>query len=210
MKLLLLGATGLVGRTVLKQALSKDAISEVVAPTRTPLAPQNKLINLVNAALDELTPRVKSWNIDAVVCALGTTKAKAGSQEAFRYVDYKLPLVFAKAAHGAGVETFALVSAIGADTNSLFFYARTKGEVERDIQQIGFCSLTICRPSIIDGERSETRITERAVLAFSRALAPMLPKKFHVNPAPVIAASLLDSVLTARPGCRWIFAEELN
>jgi hypothetical protein len=86
--------------------------------------------------------------------------------------------------------------------------ARIKGEVERDIQQIGFCSLTICRPSIIAGERSETRIAEGAVLAISRALAPILPKQFHVNPASVIAASLLDSVLTARAGCRWIFAEE--
>lgn len=57
-------------------------------------------------------------------------------------VDYTLPLVFAKAAYGAGVETFALISATGAATNSIFFYARTKGELERDIQQIGFCSLT--------------------------------------------------------------------
>jgi uncharacterized protein YbjT (DUF2867 family) len=210
MRLLLLGATGLVGRTTLKQALARSEISEVVAPTRRPLTPQNKLLNPVNLRLDELASRVKSWTVDAVICALGTTKAKAGSREAFRYVDYTLPLVFGKAAHGAGAETFALVSAIGADTNSLFFYARTKGEVERDIQQIGFCSLTIYRPSIIDGERSESRIAERAVLALSRALAPILPKKFHVNPAPVIAASLLDSVLTARPGCRWIFAEELN
>jgi len=86
----------------------------------------------------------------------------------------------------------------------------SKGEVERDIQQIGFRSLTICRPSIIAGERSETRIAEGAVLVILRALARILPKKFHVNPAPVIAASLLDSVLTARPGCRWVFAEELN
>src|ERR1700739_2383521 len=155
MKLLLLGATGLVGSMVLKQALSKDASSEVVAPTRRPLAPQNKLVNPVNLRLDDLAPRVNSWEVDAVVCALGTTKAKAGSQEAFRYVDCTLPLAFAKAAHGAGVETFALVSAIGAAANSMFFYARTKGEVERDIQQIGFRSLTICRPSIIAGERSE-------------------------------------------------------
>jgi nucleoside-diphosphate-sugar epimerase len=130
MRLLLLGATGLVGSTALKQALAKDAISEVVAPTRRSLA-QNKLVNPVNLRLDELAPQVKSWNVDAVVCALGTTKVKAGSQEAFRYVDYSLPLVFAKAAHGAGVETFALVSAIGAATNSMFSYARTKGEVER-------------------------------------------------------------------------------
>ena len=62
----------------------------------------------------------------------------------------------------------------------------------------------------IAGERKETRIAEGAVLAISRALAPILPNKFHVNPASVIAASLLDSVLTARPGCRWIFAEDLN
>jgi uncharacterized protein YbjT (DUF2867 family) len=210
MKLLLLGATGLVGSTALKQALAEGAISEVVAPTRRPLAPQNKLVNPVNLRLDELAPRVKSWDVDAVVCALGTTKAKAGSEDAFRYVDYTLPVVFAKAAHAAGAETFALVSAIGAATNSMFFYAKTKGEVEREIQQIGFCSLTICRPSIIAGERSETRIAEGAVLAILRVLAPILPKKFHINPASVIAASLLDSVLTARAGCRWIFADELN
>jgi uncharacterized protein YbjT (DUF2867 family) len=210
MRLLLLGATGLVGSTALKQALAKGAISEVVAPTRRPLAPQNKLVNPVNLRLEELARLVRSWNVDAAVCALGTTKAKAGSQEAFRNVDYTLPLVFTKAAHDAGVETFALVSAIGAATNSMFSYARTKGEVERDIQQIGFRSLTICRPSIIAGERSETRIAEGAFLAISGAIAPILPKKFHVNPAAVIAASLLDSVLIARPGCRWIFAEELN
>jgi uncharacterized protein YbjT (DUF2867 family) len=210
MRLLLVGATGLVGRTALKQALARGEISEVVALSRRPLMPQDKLVNPVNLRLEELAPRVKSWAVDAVVCALGTTKAKAGSQEAFRYVDYTLPLVFAKAAHGAGVETFALVSAIGAATNSMFFYARTKGEVERDIQQIGFRSLTICRPSIIAGERSEPRFAEGAVLGISRALAPILPKKFHADPAPVIAAALLDSVLAARPGCRWIFAEDLN
>jgi NAD dependent epimerase/dehydratase family enzyme len=77
MKLLLLGATGLVGSTVLKQALSKDAISQVVAPTRRPLAPQNKLVNPVNAALDALTPRVKSWNIDAMMPRYGLRRYKA-------------------------------------------------------------------------------------------------------------------------------------
>jgi len=210
MRLLLLGATGLVGSTVLRQALADQAVSEVVAPTRRPLVSQNKLVNPVDSCLDELAPRVKSWNVDAVVCALGTTKAKAGSQKAFRYVDYTLPLVFAKAAHIAGVETFALVSAIGASASSMFFYAKTKGEVERDIQKIGFRSLTICRPSIIAGERSEMRIAEGAVLAISRVLAPTLPSKFHINPASVIAATLLNSVLTAKAGCRWIFAEEMN
>ena len=210
MRLLLLGATGLVGSNTLTLAIANPAISEVVAATRRPLAPRDKLVNPVNQRLETLASLVKDWSVDAVICALGTTKDKAGSQEALRYVDYQLPVLFAKACHAAGVETFALVSAIGASTTSMSFYARTKGELERDIQQIGFRSLTIYRPSIISGPRNEARTAENLVLTLSRALAPVLPKKFHVNPAPVIAASLLDSVLAARPGRRWIFAEELN
>jgi uncharacterized protein YbjT (DUF2867 family) len=210
MRLLILGTTGLVGSSTLKLAVASPEISEVVAPTRTPLASQNKLVNPVDSCLEGLAQSMENWNVDAVICALGTTKAKAGSEEAFRHVDYELPLVFARACHAAGVETFALVSAIGASASSMFFYARTKGELEREIQQIGFRSLTICRPSMIAGTRNEPRAAEGFALALSRVLAPVLPKKFHVNPASVIAASLLHSVLAARPGFRLIFAEELN
>jgi uncharacterized protein YbjT (DUF2867 family) len=210
MRLLLLGATGLVGSSTLKLALANPGISEVVAITRRALPPQNKLLNPVSEQIEELAKAPGVLVVDAVVCALGTTAAKAGTKEALRHVDYDLPLFFAKERHAAGVETFALVSAIGASTTSMFFYARTKGELERDIQQIGFRSLTICRPSIIAGPRTEVRNAERAALSVSRLLAPVLPKKFHVNPAPVIAASLLNSVLAARPGSQWVFAETMN
>jgi len=210
MRLLLLGATGLVGSSTLKLALANPGISEVVAITRRALAPQNKLLNPVSEQIEELAKAPGVLVVDAVVCALGTTAAKAGTKEALRHVDYDLPLFFAKECHAAGVETFALVSAIGASTTSMFFYARTKGELERDIQQIGFRSLTICRPSIIAGPRTEVRNAERAALSASRLLAPVLPKKFHVNPAPVIATSLLNSVLAARPGSQWVFAETMN
>jgi uncharacterized protein YbjT (DUF2867 family) len=210
MKLLLLGATGLVGKTVLNQALITAEISAVFAPTRRPLAPQQNLANPVVDHLDDLAPQVQSWNVDAIICALGTTMAKAGSKEAFRYVDYTLPLVFAKAAHAAGVNTFSLVSAIGASATSMFFYPRTKGELERDIQRAGLRSLTILRPSIIGGDRNESRFAEGAALTLARAMAPILPKKFHVNPASVIATALLHSVLQLKVGCRLIFAEDLN
>ena len=210
MRLLLLGATGLVGSSTLKLALANPVISEVVAITRRALPPQNKLLNPVSEQIEELAKAPGVLVVDAVVCALGTTAAKAGTKEALRHVDYDLPLFFAKECHAAGVETFALVSAIGASTTSMFFYARTKGELERDIQQIGFRSLTICRPSIIAGPRTEVRNAERAALSVSRLLAPVLPKKFHVNPAPVIATSLLNSVLAARPGSQWVFSETMN
>jgi uncharacterized protein YbjT (DUF2867 family) len=210
MKLMLLGATGLVGSRTLKLALSNDVFSEVIAPTRKPLAPSDRLVNPVKPRLEELAPVLASHRPDAVICALGTTQAKAGSKEAFRYVDYELPIAFGKAAHSAGVETYAIVTAMGASPDSMIFYSRTKGEVERDIQEIGFRSVTICRPSLIGGERNESRSAEGAALALLRLLAPILPKKFHVNPADVIAAALLDAVIVAKKGCGWIYAEEMN
>ena len=210
MKLLLLGATGLVGSRTLKLALANNAFSEVIAPTRKLLAPSDRLVNPVGPRLEELVPLLMSYTPDAVICALGTTQAKAGSKEAFRYVDYELPIALGKAAHTAGVETYAIVTAMGASPDSVSFYYRTKGEVERDIQEIGFRSLSICRPSLIGGERNEARAAEGAALTLLRFLAPLLPKKFHVNPADVIAAMLLDAVIVAKMGCRWINSQEMN
>ena len=210
MRLFLLGATGLVGREALRLALSNAAISEVIAPTRTPMRRHEKLVNPVTPKLEELASNLKSFRADAIICALGTTQAKAGSKQAFRYVDHDLPVEFGKAAHAAGIETYAIVTAMGASVNSRIFYSRTKGEVERDIQQIGFRSLTICRPSLIGGEREEARRAEAAALTLARWLDPVLPKKFRINQANTIAANLLDAVIASQPGCRWIYADEMN
>ena len=210
MKLLLLGATGLVGDRTLKLALASDAFSEVIAPTRTPLAPRARLVNPVVPQLEDLAQHLSTYQPDAVICALGTTIAKAGSKQAFRHVDYELPLAFGKAAHAAGVETFAIVTFMGASADSRFFYGKTKGEVERDMQKIGLGSLTICKPNFIGGQRDEARPLEGAVIALLRLLAPVLPKKYRVNPAEAIAAALLDAIVVARPGCRWIHSEDMN
>lgn len=210
MKLLLLGATGLVGSNALKRALATPTISEVIAPTRTPLARSDKLVNPVASRLETLTSLLATSRPDAVICALGTTQAIAGSKEAFVHVDRDLPIAFGQAAHAAGVETFAIVTAVGASASSLFFYTRTKGEVERDIRDIGFRSLTICRPSLIGGARTESRRAEGAALTLIRLLGPVLPKKFRINPAEVIAAALLNAVIVAKPGCRWISSEDMN
>ena len=210
MKLLLLGATGLVGSRTLRLALSNAVFSEVIAPTRTPLARSDRLVNPVGPSLEELIPLLMSYQPDAVICALGTTQAKAGSKEAFRHVDHELPVAFGKAAQAAGVETYAIVTALGASENSMSFYYRTKGELERDVREIGFRSLTICRPSLIGGERNEARVAEGVALLLVRLLAPILPRKFHVNPADVIAAALLNAVIVAKAGCRWICADEMN
>jgi uncharacterized protein YbjT (DUF2867 family) len=99
----------------------------------------------------------------------------------------------------AGTQIFALASAIGASVDSSFFYATVKGELERDVREIGFRSLSILRPSIIEGERDEVRLAESLVLKLSHFFAPVVPKRFHVNPAPKIAKVLVDAVVTAEP-----------
>jgi uncharacterized protein YbjT (DUF2867 family) len=209
MKVLILGATGLVGQSALVQAVTHPAITQIIAPTRKPLPNNSKLTNPVSEQMKLLLPKVITWEFDAVICALGTTIGKAGSKEAFRQVDYGLPLAFARLAHQQGAEIFALVSAIGADVNSSFFYPKTKGEVERDIKLVGFRSLTILRPSIIGGKREDSRFTEGVALALSRILAPILPKKLHLNPAVKIAGVLVESVIAAEPGCHYRYAESL-
>src|ERR1700722_18121104 len=122
MKLLLLGATGLVGSRALKLALSDKSFTDGVSATRKPLASNDKLTNPVTSRLEELVPTLMSYRLDAVICALGTTQAKAGSKAAFRYVDYELPIAIAKAARSAAVETCAIVTAMGASENSMVFY----------------------------------------------------------------------------------------
>jgi uncharacterized protein YbjT (DUF2867 family) len=209
MKLLILGASGLVGKNVLAQALAHPATTSVVAPTRQPLTPHPKLINPVSDHLESLLSEVVASGEDAVVCALGTTISKAGSKEAFRNVDYTLPLAFARLAHEQGTETFILVSASVASVSSAMFYPRIKGEIERDIALVGFKSLTIVRPSLISGEREEPRFREGIALRLMSLFAPVLPKKFHVNPAPTIAAACLSAVITAEPGLHYRNAESL-
>ena len=209
MKVLLLGATGLVGKNALARALAHTSIAAVIAPTRKALPRHEKLSNPVSPQLEPLLPEVVTWGVDAVICAMGTTIGKAGSNEAFRQVDYVLPLAFARLAHQQGAGTFSLVSAIGASVHSHLFYAKTKGEVERDIQGVGFKSLTILRPSMIDGKRDEFRFAESVVLRLSHILGPILPKRFRANPASKIAEVLVDAVVASEPGYHFRYSGSL-
>ena len=113
-KILILGASGLVGGESLQRALTDSRVQSVIAPTRRPLPSNAKLINPVTPELDSLLPDAAGWTVDAVICALGTTIPTAGSRKVFRHIDYDLPLAFAKLANQLGAETFALTSTTGA------------------------------------------------------------------------------------------------
>ncbi|WP_066098420.1 NAD(P)H-binding protein [Xanthomonas massiliensis] len=209
MKVMLLGATGLVGSHVLRQLLDDPRCTQVVAPVRHALAQAEAKLLAPVVDFEALPAEAAWWAVDAVVCALGTTRAKAGSRAAFRHVDHDYPLACAQIALRHGARIFALNSAKGADTQSRFFYSRVKGELERDLCLLGFPSLTLVRPGLIGGERHERRRAERAAAALLRALGPLLPRGLRIDPAAHVAAALVQAVLAPRDGVHVVDAAQL-
>ncbi|AFQ48624.1 NAD(P)H-binding protein [Burkholderia cepacia] len=208
MKLLLVGATGLVGRHVLELALADARVDQVVVVARRPLSPHPKM-RALEADFDHLPEDADSWQADAVICALGTTMRTAGSQAAFRRVDHDYPLAVARLAHRHGTPTYVLNSALGADPASRIFYNRVKGEVEQALAGVGFASLTYVRPGVIGGSRDEFRFGERLLALALSVAGPLLPPKWRVNPAPRIARALLDAAIDARPGVHLVASDRL-
>ena len=207
-KLLLVGATGLVGRHVLAQALADPRVGAVTAPARRALPPHPKLV-CPHVDFDHLPEAADWWRVDAVICALGTTLRAAGSESAFRRVDHDYPLAVARLARAAGTPAYVLNSAIGADAASRFFYNRTKGELEQALRGERFESLTFVRPGVIGGHREEFRLGERAMVMALGLLGPLLPRQWRVNPAPHIAREMLDAAMGSAAGVHVVTADRM-
>lgn len=208
-RILIAGATGLVGGHTLSRALVDDRIDSIVAPTRRPLTKHPKLFNPV-LDMSRLPSDADWWEVDGVICTLGTTRANAGSAEAFRAVDLDLQFNVARHARARGAERFALTSSMGADPHSRFLYLRTKGELEVKVAQLGWTSLTIVRPGAIIGNRAEVRAGERLTAAALSVLAPILPRRFRGNPAQDIAHALLEAAVSGTPGNHIVDAGQLG
>lgn len=208
MKILLIGATGLVGSHVLEQALADSRISQIVAPVRHALPEHPKLFApIVN--FEQLPDDAMIWEVDAVICTLGSTMKVAGSKSAFRQVDYTYPLECAKLAKKWGCPTYALTSALGANANSPFFYSRIKGELERSLIALNFESLTLVRPNVISGHRNQERLGEVIVIRLIFCLSRILPASCQISPAKNIASALLNSAIHSEKGVRIISSKQL-
>jgi uncharacterized protein YbjT (DUF2867 family) len=208
MKLILTGATGLVGREVLRLALSDARVTAIVAPVRKSL-PAHPKLDAPLVDFDALPPDAPWWQAHALICTLGTTMKIAGTRQAFRRVDHDYSLAVARLALAAGTRTYVLNSAAGANVASRFFYNRVKGELERDLEALGFASVTHVRPGLIGGERDVARAGEGAALRILRVLGPVLPRRWRINPAPRIASALLEAALAGAPGVHVVGPEQL-
>jgi uncharacterized protein YbjT (DUF2867 family) len=206
---MLLGATGVVGSRVLDQALTHAGISCVVAPTRRPLAAHPKLENpVVDFAKLPLT--APWWEVDAVICALGTTLRLAGSAEKFVQVDRDWPVLVARLARAGGATRFALNSSVGADSHARGLYLKTKGQAETAIEALAYPSYTIVRPSLIDAHRQELRPAETVGLLLAHVFKPLIPAKYRAVTPERIAAALLQGVLAGQSGVRVVESDQLQ
>ncbi|MBL7871028.1 MAG: NAD(P)H-binding protein [Cyclobacteriaceae bacterium] len=175
---LIAGATGLIGNQLLEFLISDSHYSKIIALSRKPLSITNPKVENIVMEVEQLErhPELKA---DDVFCCLGTTMKQAGSKVAFRKVDFDYPLHLAKVLKGNGAQQFLLISALGANKNSLVFYNQVKGEIEEAIKSVGFKALHILRPSLLLGSRKEQRSGEDAAKVFYKIFGFLIPKKYQ-------------------------------
>lgn len=202
--ILLAGATGLTGEHLLDRLLSEPTVTRVLAPSRRPLAEHPHLENPVGE-LAEVLPQL-SGPINTAFCCLGTTIRQAGSQEAFRAVDHDLVLTFAERARALGARHLLVISALGADAKSPVFYNRVKGETEEALKAQQWPQLTIARPSLLLGPRSQFRLGERLAAPLMR----WVPGKLRGIEATVLARALWRLALEEDDGVRTIESDQLR
>lgn len=207
---LILGGTGMVGQQLVSQALASSQVARIIAPTRKNLKPHNKLSNPI-MDYNKLPNSAEWWRADAVLCALGTTIKQAGSKQQFRHVDYQYVMQSAQLARSVGTSCFVLNSSLGADASASNFYLKVKGELERDLSELGFQSLTIIRPSLLDaGQRPEVRLGEQIGLWFSKRLSIIIPKRYLPISTENVAHAMLSAAIEAKPGLHIIESEHLH
>jgi uncharacterized protein YbjT (DUF2867 family) len=198
----LAGASGLVGREILRGLVADASVAAIHVLGRRALEATPKVTSHVVdfRALAALPAGIDA--LDEVYLALGTTIKAAGSQAAFRAVDYEANLAVARAALAAGARRAGLVSAMGASAKSGVFYSRTKGELEDALAALAFEGLVIARPSMLAGDRASlgqpVRAGEGYALTLSRLLGPLIPKNYRSVAAADVANALLTRVPAAR------------
>jgi uncharacterized protein YbjT (DUF2867 family) len=208
---LVAGASGLVGREILKGLLADNGVSAVHTLGRKPFSAADQ--RLTQHTVDFVSlPALPA--VDEVYIALGTTIRVAGSQQAFRAVDFEAVVAVARAARAAGARRLGVVSAMGASARSAVFYNRVKGEMEDALATLGYATMVVARPSFLAGDRESlgqpVRSGESIALAVSGWLKPLIPRNLRAIYAEDVAAALLVGVRAARPGVHVLLSGDMQ
>lgn len=190
---IIVGASGLIGSHLLDFLLQDEAYSSVVSLVRKSSGKTHPKLTEIIIDFNNLTAYTEAIKGDVVFLCVGTTKKKSPSEQVYRTVDYDINIGVARLAKSKGAKSVHLISAVGADLKSSIFYNRLKAEIERDLLEIGFESTTIYQPSLLIGNRSESRPLEK----ISQKIAPVFDallfgkwKQFHSIKAEEVARSM--------------------
>lgn len=210
---LLAGASGLTGGHVLDALLSATDFSRVIAVTRRPLQREhNRLANRI-VQFDRLEAQLQGTTCDVALCCLGSTRARAGSRDAFRKVDVDYVVAFARAALAARAQRFVVVSSAGANPTARNFYLRTKGEMEEELEGVGFASLDILEPGLLLGWRHEMRPLELAAMIAMPLVNLFLTGRraaYRGISARTLAAAVVGATRSGRKGVQRYLNPEIR
>jgi len=187
------GSTGLIGQELIKQLSNDSRYDKILALTRKPKASDLPKVEYVVVDFDHLPIYQKDIQGHDAFCALGTTKQKAGSKEAFYKVDYTYIWEFGRIMAKNEAQSFTLVSSMGADKNSFFYYNEVKGKIEDAISQLDFEKITIVRPSLLLGDRTEERFGEGIAQTFFKLFSPIIPVKYDGIEASQVAKAMIKA-----------------
>jgi uncharacterized protein YbjT (DUF2867 family) len=209
----IIGSTGLTGSCLVGKLLADSEITKIISVSRKSLNIANtKLTEVLISDLAELPLIASRIRGELYFCCLGTTIKTAGSKENFEKVDHTAIVAFAKIAKAHEAKSFALVSAMGANANSMFFYNRVKGRTEDDVKALGLRSVIIFRPALLVGPRRELRLGERiaakTLIPLSRLLATRL-KKSLITDVETLATQMLAEGKAAPAGVHVILAKDI-
>ncbi|HEX7528653.1 MAG TPA: oxidoreductase [Thermoanaerobaculia bacterium] len=207
------GASGLVGGHCLRRLLASGLHEQVIAFVRGPLNVTHKRLQQRTVDFERLSRMSAFPRAQDVFCCLGTTMKKAGSEEAFRKVDYEYVVRLAESSLRTGADRFFLVSAVGADPKSRVLYSRVKGEAEAEVARLGFAGLHIFRPSLLVGSRPEKRVAEELGIAAARLVSGFFfgpARKYRPIKADTVAGAMIVIAREGSPGAHIYYADEME
>ena len=190
-----IGATGLVGRELVRQLTGMPEIGLVKVFTRRTTGFQHEKLEEYLVDFEKPDSWTNHISGDVMFSTMGTTLKQAGSKSAQYRVDYTYQYETAAAAAKNGVPAFILVSSAGAYEKSMVFYSRIKGKLDQDVRQLGFSKCAVLRPSILSGEREKTRPAEKLANFMMQAISRIVFTRYRPIPAGTVAAAMIRIAL---------------
>ena len=175
---IILGATGLTGSILLQKLIEDDRYEHIKLFSRTKIEGLPSKVSQYIGNLLSLNEFKVEFTANEVYCCIGTTTKKTPNKKLYKDIDYDIPVQAAKLSKANSIDTFAVMSSMGANADSTVFYNKTKGEMERDVKQVGIKNILILRPSLIGGDREESRPLEKIGLSVFKAVEPLFIGSF--------------------------------